>query len=135
MRIFINLILVVFSASIYAEVPQEIQGVWVPDIEKTIALMEKNMDEVDFVYMREKYLPKLKRTITEDQYSHTSGRRELKVDISLKEKKGNDFIMVLSSGSAQGMVLTFIPKGDGRYVMQSQNPADGSGNILWEKQQ
>jgi hypothetical protein len=63
MKIFITLFLIAFSGSVHAEVPQEIQGIWTPDIEKTIVLMEKNMDEIDSDYMRKKYLPKLKRTI------------------------------------------------------------------------
>jgi hypothetical protein len=134
MKIFITLFLIVFSGSIYAEVPQEIQGHWTPDIEETIVLMEKNMNEIDSDYMSEKYLPKLKRSITKNQYIHTSGRRELKADISLKEKQGSSFVMVLSSDSTQDMELTFIPRDNGRYIMKSNNPTDGSGNILWEKQ-
>jgi len=134
MKIFITLFLIVFSGSIYAEVPQEIQGIWTPDIEKTIALMEKNMDEIDSDYMREKYLPKLERTITKNQIINKSGKREMKADISLKEKQGSSFVMVLSSDSTQDMELTFIPGDNGRYIMQSHNLTDGSGNILWEKQ-
>jgi hypothetical protein len=134
MKIFVTLFLIVFSGSIHAEVPQEIQGIWTPDIEKTIVLMEKNMDEIDPDYMREKYLPKLKRIITENQYIHTTGRRELKADISLKEKQGSSFVMVLSSDSTKDIEVTFIPGDNGRYIMKSRNPKDGSGNILWEKQ-
>lgn len=134
MKIFAPLFLIVFSGSIYAEVPQEIQGNWTPDIEKTIVLMKKNMDEIDSDYMREKYLSKLKRTITNNQYIHATGRRELKTDISLKEKQGSSFVMVLSSDSTQDMEVTFIPRDNGRYIMKSNNPTDGSGNIVWEKQ-
>ncbi len=134
MKIFITLFLIVFSGSIHAEVPHEIQGIWTPDIEKTIVLMEKNMNVIDSDYIREKYLPKLKRTITKNQYIHTTGRRELKANISLKEKQGSSFVMVLSSDSTQDMELTFIPRDNGRYIMKSHNPTDGSGNILWEKQ-
>jgi hypothetical protein len=134
MKIFITLFLIVFSGSIYAEVPQEIQGNWTPDIEETIVLMEKNMNEIDSDYMREKYLPKLERTITKNQIINKSGKREMKADISLKEKQGSSFVMVLSSDSTQDMELTFIPGDNGRYIMQSHNLTDGSGNILWEKQ-
>jgi hypothetical protein len=52
----------------------------------------------------------------------------------LKGKQGSTFIMVLSSDSTQDMELTFIPGDNGRYIMQSHNLTDGSGNILWEKQ-
>lgn len=134
MKTIIALFLVIFSGSIYAEVPQEIQGIWVPDIEKTITLMEENKSELDSTFMREKYLPKLKRTISKNQYIHMTGKRELKADISLKEKQGSTFIMVLSNDSIQGLELTFIPIDNGRYIMQSQNSADGSGNIVWKKQ-
>ena len=134
MKIFITLLLIVFTGSVYAEVPQEIQGIWTPEIEKTIVLMEKNMDEVDSDYMKVKYLPNLNRTITDSQYIHTTGRREFKADISLKEKQGSSFLMVLSSESVKDMELTFIPIDNGEYIMQSQNSADGSGNIVWKKQ-
>ena len=134
MKLFVSLFLIVFSGSIYAEVPQEIQGIWTPDIEKTIVLMEKNMDEVDSDYMRAKYLPNLNRTITKSQFTHITGRREFKADIPLKEKKGSSFFMVLSSDSVKDMELTFIPIDNGEYIMQSQNSADGSGNIVWKKQ-
>ena len=134
MKLFVSLFLIVFSGSIYAEVPQEIQGIWTPDIEKTIVLMEKNMDEVDSDYMRAKYLPNLNSTITKSQFTHITGRREFKADISLKEKKGSSFFMVLSSDSVKDMELTFIPIDNGEYIMQSQNSADGSGNIVWKKQ-
>lgn len=134
MKTLITLFLIVFSGSIYAEAPQEIQGVWIPDIEKTIILMEKNVPEMDSTFMREKYLPKLKRTISKNQYIHMTGKRELKADISLKEKQGSTLIMVLSNDSIQDAELTFIPRDNGEYIMQSQNPADGSGSIVWEKQ-
>jgi hypothetical protein len=106
MKIFITLFLIAFSGSVHAEVPQEIQGNWTPDIEKTIVLMEKNMDEIDSDYMRKKYLPKLERTITKNQIINKSGKREMKADISLKEKQGSSFVMVLSSDSTQDMELT-----------------------------
>ena len=133
MKTFITLLLIVFSGPIYAEVPQEIQGIWTPDIEKSIVLMEQNMPEVDSAYMRGRYLPKLERTITKNQYIHKTGDRELKADISLKERQGSTFIMVLSNDSIQDMEITFIPSEGGGYIMQSQNPADGSGNIIWKK--
>ena len=131
MKIFTALFLIIFSESIYAEVPQEIQGVWIPDIDKTIALMEKNMDEVDSSFMRERYLPKLKRTITENQYIHVTGSREFMSDISLQEKQGSNFVMVLSSSSTPEIQVTFIPQENGMYIMQSNNPA--SGNLVWKR--
>ncbi len=134
MKIFTILFLILFSGWLYAQAPQEIQGTWVPDVEKTMVLMEKNMAEIDSVYMREKYLPKLKRTITKNQYIHITGTREFKADISLKEKQGDNFVMILSSDSTEDMEVTFIPGDNGKYIMQSNNPTDGSGNILWEKQ-
>ena len=70
MKILITLFLIVTSAPIYAESPQEIQGVWTPNIEKSIVLFEKNMPEMDADFMRENYLPKLERTITKNRYIH-----------------------------------------------------------------
>ncbi len=134
MKLFVTLFLILFPGWVYAEVPQEIQGIWMPDIEKTIVLLKQNMAEIDSAYMREKYLPKLKRTITKNQYIHISGSRELRADISLREKQGDNFVMILSSDSTADVEITFIPKGNGRYIMQSNNPTDGSGSILWEKQ-
>ena len=127
-----------FSLSTHAEAPPEIQGVWVPDVENSIALMKKNMSELDEAgakYMRERVFPAMKRTISKNEYIHTSGKRELKADISLKEIKGDNFVMLLTSESVPDLVITFIPKENGKYIMVSENPADGSGNILWEKQQ
>lgn len=126
--------LLILSGSIYGETPDEVQGVWVPDVEKTIFLMSKNMGDIDAVFMRDRYLPNLKRTITKDQYIHTSGEREYKASISLKEKKGNNFVMILTSKSAPDMLITFIPKEKDLYIMMSEDLADGSGNILWRKQ-
>ena len=52
----------------------------------------------------------------------------------MKEKQGNNFVMVLSNDTVKDMEITFISKDDGKYIMQSNTPADGSGNILWKKQ-
>ena len=134
MKKLTTIFLIVFSGLLNAETPQEIQGIWIPDIEKSIVLMEKNMPEMDAAFMKEKYLPTLERTITKTQYTHMTGERELKADISLKEKQGSSFIMTLSNDSVQDMELTFIPRNNGEYIMQSQNPEDGSGNIVWRKQ-
>ena len=130
-------LIVIFSGSAYAEVPQEIQGTWTPDVDQSIALMKENMSELDeagIAVMRDRLLPSMKRTISENQYVHTSGGRELKAEISLKEKQGSNFVMIISNASTK-IVVTFIPQDNGKYIMQSQNPSDGSGNILWEKQQ
>ena len=84
-------VLFIFSVSIYAETPAEIQGVWVPDVEKSIALMKENnseLDEAGVTFMRDRLLPFMKRTISKNQIINTSGKRELKADISLKEKTG-----------------------------------------------
>lgn len=127
----------IFAGSAHAEVPREIQGIWTPDVEQSIALMKENMGELDeagVAFMRDRLLPSMKRTISENQYIHTSGGRELKGDISLKEKQGSNIVMIVSNASTK-VIMTFIPKNNGEYIMQSQNPADGSGNILWEKQQ
>lgn len=126
--------LLILSGSIYGETPDEVQGVWVPDVEKTIILMSKNMGDIDAVFMRDRYLPNLKRTIIKDQYIHASGEREYKASISLKEKKGNNFVMILTSKSAPDMLITFIPKEKDLYIMMSEDLTDGSGNILWRKQ-
>jgi len=134
MKTLITLFLIVFSGSIYADVPTEIQGTWIPDIEKSMRLMEKNMPEMDSTFMREKYLPNLKRIITEKQYVHITNTKELKADISLKEKQGSNFVMLISSDSVQGLEVTFIQSDNERYIMQSNNPADGSGNIIWKRQ-
>lgn len=130
-------ILFIYSASIYAETPTEIQGVWVPDVEESIALMKENMSEIDesgISFMRDRLLPSMKRTISKNQYVHTSGKREIKADISLKEKQGSNFVMLLTSDAASDVVITIIPKENGRYTMVSENPSDGSGNIVWKKQ-
>ena len=128
------LLSIILPMSIYAETPPEIQGVWVPDIEKTIVLMNKNMGDIDSVFMRGKYLPHLERTITKDHFINTSGKREHKAGISLEEKKGATFIMLLTSESAPDMLMKFIPKENDTFIMMSENPADGSGNILWKRQ-
>ena len=133
MRILVSLFLSVFSGLIFAEVPQEIQGTWTPDIERSVSLMEKNIPETNGAYMRENYLPKLERTITTSQYVHRAGKRELKAEISLKQKQGSSYVMVLSNETFQAMEVMFITQKSGGYVMQSQNPADGSGYIIWKK--
>lgn len=52
--------LLAFSAPASAEIPVEIQGVWVPDIEETLKLMAgKDMETIDF--MRDRYLPGFKK--------------------------------------------------------------------------
>lgn len=47
--------------------------------------------------------------------------------------------MLLLTGVADGkkteVKLMFVPKENGRYIMQTANPEDGSGSILWMKQQ
>ena len=96
--------------------------------------MEKNMPEMDSAFIREKYLPTLKRIITEKQYIHATGAREIKADILLKEKQGSSYVMVLSNDSVQGMEVSFIQSETERYIMQSNNPADGSGNIIWKRE-
>lgn len=126
--------MLMFSSSVYAEVPAEIQGVWIPNVEKTILRMNENMGNIDAAYMKDKYLPRLKRTITEDQYIAASGKREYKANISLKEKQANNFVMVLTSTSAPDITISFIRQENSQYIMLSQNPADGSGNIVWRKQ-
>lgn len=135
MRVIIGLFLMVLSVSASADVPQEIQGIWTPDIEKSIVLMEKNMSEMDSDFIRDKYLPKLKTIITKNQFTRITGGRELKASISLKDNQGGStFILILSIDSNQDMEVTFIPTDNGDYIMQSPNPADGSGNIVWKKQ-
>ena len=59
---------------------------------------------------------------------------QIKENISLKEKQGENFIMTLFNDSGQNMEATCIPRDDGSYIMRSNNPADGSGNIVWKKQ-
>lgn len=134
MRVLISLFLIVLSASVSADVPQKIQGIWTPDIEKSIVLLKKNMLEMDSDFMRDKYLPKLKTIITKNQFTRISGGREFKASISLKDNQGSTFILILSTDSNQDMEVTFIPTDNGDYIMQSPNPADGSGNIVWKKQ-
>lgn len=135
MKTFITLfMMMIVTGAIYAKVPEGLQGVWIPDIEKSIALMEKNMGEVDVAFMRDRYLPQIKRIITKSQHIAVSGKREYKADISFKEKQGRNFVMILSSKSTPDVTITFIPIRNGEYIMQSQNPADGSGNIVWRKQ-
>ena len=134
MKKVILLFLILFSRSINAEVPQEIQGIWIPDIEKSIVLMEKNIPEINSDYMKKKYLPKLKRVITKNKYTHSTGKRELNANISLKEKQGSNFLMILSNDSIKNMEITFIPRDKGRYIMKSNNPMNHSESILWKKQ-
>jgi hypothetical protein len=130
------LFLFLFPALIYAETPSEIQGVWVPDVEKSITLIKQNIGELDeprIAFFRNHYLPYLKRTITKNQIVTISGKREFKADISLKEKQGRNFIMLLTGETAPSLVLTFIPKENGEYIMVTEHPSDGSGNILWKR--
>ena len=133
MKIIPALCLVLLSAATCAEVPNELQGTWVPDIEESILLFEKNMPKMDSGFMRERYLPSIRRIITKNEYIHMSGGREMKADILLKERQGETFIMVLSSESAPDLELKILPV-DGGYTMQTANAEDGSGNIVWVKQ-
>ena len=136
-NVLLSFILLVFSASIHAEIPLEIQGDWVPDVEKSIALMKENMsdlDEAGVTFMRDRMLPSKKITISENQFIHASGDRVLKAEISLKEKRGESYVMLLTSDSTPDLIIEFIPKDNGRYIIASQNPSDGSGNIIWQKQ-
>ncbi|MDX2465357.1 MAG: hypothetical protein QNK31_12710 [Porticoccus sp.] len=134
LKLIAFILMFIHSAISHAETPPEIQGVWVPDVEKTIVLMKKNMGDIDSAFMRDRYLPNLKRTITQNKYIHTNGKREYTADISLKEKNGSRFIMVLTSELTPDMLITFTPKEKDGYIMMSENPSDGSGNILWVKQ-
>lgn len=122
-----------------ADIPTELEGVWVVDIPATIERMQASgILETDAIsFMKNKVLPAYQTTIHSDKMINKRASAESNAHISFKEMQGANTIVELT-GEARGkkiaFVLTFIPQADGTLVMETENKADQSGLIIWKKQ-
>ena len=95
-----------------------------------------SMDANGKAYMKDKILPKYKRTIQSGQMVNTAGSGEYSAAINFRENQGANTVTDVT-GEVRGkkieFALTLIPQADGTMIMQTENVADGSGQIVWMK--